>query len=388
MIKHARSLLAPAITGLVIALLFIVFFPEKLNKDEKGKATRPAEKPRFTTAPAHENPAIAGPVSYAYAVNRAQPGVVNIYTSKIITRKRHALYDDPVFRRFFGTDSLPTRERMQSSLGSGVILSPDGYLLTSNHVIAGADEIRVALHDGRQALGTVVGTDPETDLAVVHIPLSGLPAITLANRESLAVGDVVLAIGNPFGVGQTVTTGIISALGRNQAGLSTLVDFIQTDAAINPGNSGGALINPYGELVGINTAIFSQSGGSNGIGFAIPIDLAKKVMQEIMAHGNVIRGWLGIQPQHLTPDLNQTNINANGLLVTGVVKNGPAHRAGIHPGDTITHLNHQPIKNSMQAINMITRIKPGTQLAINLLRKGKPLKIYANAGARPALESR
>ncbi len=274
---------------------------------------------------------------------------------------------------------------MEQSLGSGVIVSSSGFVLTNHHVIAGADEIRVALSDGREVFASVVGTDPETDMAVLFIDLPDLPSITLANSEDLRVGDVVLAIGNPYGVGQTVTSGIVSALGRHQGDLSSFVDFIQTDAAINPGNSGGALVNARGELVGINTAIISRAGGSNGIGFAIPLKQAKQVLTEIIQYGSVVRGWLGIEPRELNSKLAEALgiKNLSGLLVSGVFKNGPAHVAGIQPGDVILSFDSKTITDPRQAMNLISAKKPGDQVKIRVWRKGREYDFIATVGERP-----
>lgn len=377
--KAARFVLLPALTGLITAVLMIAWLNQPEQDADNIVLVESARPDLASQLPG------AGIVSYADAVAEAQPAVVNIYTSKIVTRAYHPLLDDPVFQRFFGLNNTPRRQRMQSSLGSGVIVSPSGYLLTNNHVIAGADEIRVTLADGREGYAAVVGTDPETDLAVLFIEMPDLPSITLARDNNTRVGDVVLAIGNPYGYGQTVTTGIVSALGRHQTELSTFVDFIQTDAAINPGNSGGALINTAGELIGINTAIYSRTGGSQGIGFAIPVSLAKQVLAEIVQHGAVIRGWLGIEPQVLSPQLatalNQPN--ATGLLVAGIFKNGPAHQAGIQPGDIITALDSRQITDPREAMNYISAKKPGDDVLIGILRRGEPLQIRARVGSRP-----
>ena len=384
-----KSAIVPAITGLVVAIIFIAMSPDS------GTQTREVV---FVESQKTETPVKSGDsgsdvattgrplnLSYADAVASAQPAVVNIYTSMIITRQYHPLYDDPVFRRFFGMHSVPRRQRMQSSLGSGVIFSPSGYVLTNNHVITGADEIRVALSDGREALASVVGADPETDLAVLYIEMPDLPSITLANPDDTRVGDIVLAIGNPFGVGQTVTQGIVSAMGRNQANLSTFVDFIQTDAAINPGNSGGALINSEGALIGINTAIFSRSGGSHGIGFAIPVDLAKQVMMQIVQHGSVVRGWLGIEPRILTQGLaNALGMPfVPGILVSGVFRDGPAYQAGVAPGDVITEINGEPLQDPRDALTFIATKSPGDEVEITVIRKGEPYRIKARIGERP-----
>ncbi|MFV2061827.1 MAG: trypsin-like peptidase domain-containing protein, partial [Gammaproteobacteria bacterium] len=286
--------------------------------------------------------------SYAPAVKNAAPAVVNIQSTKVITERLHPLMNDPNFRQFFGGSIGEPRKRMEFSLGSGVIISPQGYILTNHHVIKDADEILVALQDGRTTIATVIGTDPDTDLAVLHIKLDNIPAITLSKSHDIDVGDVVLAIGNPFGVGQTVTSGIVSATGRDMLGINTFENFIQTDAAINPGNSGGALINSYGELIGINTAIYSRNGGSQGIGFAIPLSLARNVLTQIIEFGHVKRGWLGVAIQ----DMNSELANSFGLkqvygtIVNGIAKSGPADKAGIKPGNVITHINGIKIKNS------------------------------------------
>lgn len=375
--KNPRFFVMPIVVGVIVAILTIQWLT--LEQKEATPQVVLVEQQTATSARS------LGPVSYADAVDRAQPSVVNIYTSKIITRAYNPFYDDPVFKRFFGLNSPPRRQRMQSSLGSGVIVSPSGYVLTNNHVIADADEIKVALSDGREAFASIVGTDPETDLAVLFIEIPDLPSIVLAKRENVRVGDVVLAIGNPYGVGQTVTKGIVSALGRHQTGLSSFVDFIQTDAAINPGNSGGALINALGELVGINTGIFTKTGGSQGIGFAIPVSLAKSVLMEIVQHGAVIRGWLGIEPQVLNEQLAKSLgvPNIPGLLVSGIFKNGPAHIAGVQPGDIITMLDGKLITDPKEAMNLISSKRPKEQVKIGILRQGKEYDIVATVGERP-----
>lgn len=376
-----RLVLWPSIAGIAIAFIILKFFPDQLAQITGTPLTAPAET---TAAPTGFQQ--SGPASYSSAVGKATPAVVNIYTTKIVERKLHPLFDDPLFRQFFGKGNVPKRKRMQSSLGSGVIISADGYVLTNNHVIAKADEIVVALQDGRESFAKVVGTDPETDLAVLKVELAELPVITLASSDNVAVGDVVLAIGNPFGVGQTVTMGIVSATGRNQLGLTTFEDFIQTDAAINPGNSGGALINAYGNLIGINTAIFSKSGGSQGIGFAIPSELANQIMLEIIEYGAVVRGWLGIEVQPLTPALAKSFglDKAIGVLVAGINRNGPAHMAGLQPGDILLQVDDQPVLNGRQVMNQITQTKPGSTIAIDILRQGELKQIEALVAKRVA----
>lgn len=344
----------------------------------------PRSTPTFASerTPAPVTAAASGASSYASAVNAAAPAVVNIYTTQKI-RERSPFMNDPFFRRFFG-EGQP-QERLQASLGSGVIVSPEGYVLTNNHVVAQADAIVVALKDGRETRARVIGTDPGTDLAVLKIDLDQLPVLPF--RESpLQVGDVVLAIGNPFGVGQTVTQGIISAMGRQGLGINTYEDFIQTDAAINPGNSGGALIDVSGNMVGINTAIFSQSGGNMGIGFAIPATLAKTVMQAIIRDGKVVRGWLGIEVQSLEPRLaaHSGNLINKGVAIAGIVRGGPAHAAGIKPGDILTRLNNTEVSNAGQAINLIASFKPGSTLQARVLRGKNPIELNVKIGERPA----
>lgn len=338
-----------------------------------------------TPAPASPG-TVTGPASYAAAVKVAAPAVVNIYTTQKV-RQRNPFMDDPFFRRFFG-DGLP-QERQQSSLGSGVIVSPEGYVLTNNHVVARADEILVALADGRETKARVIGTDPGTDLAVLKIDLDKLPVLPL--RESaMEVGDVVLAIGNPFGVGQTVTQGIISALGRQGLGINTYEDFIQTDAAINPGNSGGALIDVNGNLVGINTAIFSQSGGSMGIGFAIPSTLIRSVMQAIIADGKVVRGWLGIEVRTLDAELASLigSSSRKGVAIAGIVRGGPAHKGGLEAGDVLTRIGDMSVETAAQAINLIAGLKPGSEVKV-VVRRGRDkgereVELKVVIGERPA----
>ncbi len=354
------------IIGLAVALLIIVFLQQK-------KAQQSHE---YNSTPA----------SYADAVSIATPAVVNIYTRKVVVQRLPRLFEDPFIQRFFGDRlSIVPRKRLESSLGSGVIISKHGYILTNHHVIAGADEIQVALLDGRIAQAVIVGTDPDTDIAVLHIDLPDLPSIKISLAEQLRVGDVVLAIGNPFGIGQTVTQGIISATGRDRLGISIYENFIQTDAAINPGNSGGALINSHGELIGINTAIFSKSGGSQGIGFAIPMSIANQIMAQIIQYGQALRGWIGVELQTLTPELassfNAPNIT--GAIVTGVFRNGPAHKVGLLPGDIITHIQGKPVSDSVNAILMITNINPTDKITLQIIRDGKKIELSTTTTVRP-----
>lgn len=319
--------------------------------------------------------------SYREAAKRAMPAVVNIFTTKGARQPKTPFMDDPLFRRFFGDQ----QEERQFSLGSGVVVSPEGYVLTNNHVIETADEIEVALADGRKAVARVVGTDPETDLAVVKINLRNLPAITLGRVEQAKVGDVVLAIGNPFGVGQTVTMGIISALGRNHLGINTFENFIQTDAAINPGNSGGALIDANGNLLGINTAIYSRSGGSLGIGFAIPVTTVKTVMESIISTGQMVRGWIGVEPQDITPELAESFslTRKSGAIIAGVLKGGPADKAGMRPGDILIAVEGKPVSDTTDMLNLIADLVPGSTVKMTLLRKSQESTIDVLVGKRP-----
>ncbi|MES2758107.1 MAG: Do family serine endopeptidase [Pseudomonadota bacterium] len=328
----------------------------------------------------HGGPPASG--SYRDAAGRAMPAVVNILTSKAL-RQNHPLLRDPFFRKFFG-DRLP-RDEQQSSLGSGVIVSPDGYILTNNHVVEAADEIEVVLADGRKAPAKVVGTDPETDLAVIRIDEKNLPVIVLGRAEQARVGDVVLAIGNPFGVGQTVTMGIISAVGRNNLHINQFENFIQTDAAINFGNSGGALIDTSGNLIGINSAIYSQTGGSVGIGFAIPVSTAKSVMEEIIKTGQVVRGWIGIESQDITPDLAESFglARQSGAIIAGVVRNGPADRAGIRPGDILLAVAGKPVANTTEMLTIIAQLAPGAKTPMTVMRKNKEATLDVTVGKRP-----
>ncbi len=338
------------------------------------------------SAPAR-NYITTGPVSYADAVEQSSPSVVTIYTSKKIKQKLHPLLNDPLLDRVFGDQLKKLRkDKIETNLGSGVIMTRSGYILTNQHVIDGADEILVSLADGRSARADLIGQDRETDIAVLHIPLHGLQSIRIANsNDEIRVGDIALAIGNPLNVGQTVTMGIISATGRNRVGLNTFENFIQTDAAINPGNSGGALINASGDLIGINTAIFSQSGGSQGIGFAIPVSLAVSIMKEIIDNGKVSRGWLGIEGTEITAKaaMDSGNPEVRGVLVVGVFIDSPADKAGVETGDIITAINGKPVYKVRNVLENIAGHKPGDKVSISLLRNGKPLQLNMITTQRP-----
>jgi serine protease DegS len=387
--KSFYFLLQTVVVGLAVAFIYVLLVqPALLQRSSTVKVTTVPEE--TTAPPANAGPGAAngvsvGPVSYADAVARAKPAVVNIHTAKIITRRVHPLLDDPIFQKFFGDRFTQLQHEIQTSLGSGVLISKQGYVLTNNHVIEGADEIQVLLGDGRSIDATVVGTDADTDIAVLHIDLQNLPAIVIGDSKRLRVGDIALAIGNPFGVGQTVTFGIISATGRDHLGINAFEDFIQTDAAINPGNSGGALINASGELIGINSAIYSRSGGSQGIGFAIPINMAKDVMTQIIEHGHVERGWLGIEAQDLNQQLAESFglKDTNGVLISGVLRDGPADQAGILPGDVITSINGKPVADASESMKIISGQKPDTDIELGGVRKGVPFSIKVHVIQRP-----
>lgn len=328
-----------------------------------------------------------GPVSYADGVARAAPSVVNVYTTKHVNVPLVPLPDDPVLRQLFGQVPGMSRRQATTSLGSGVIVSQDGHVLTNYHVVQAADAIEVALRDGRRDTAKLVGADPDTDLAVLKLSsLRTLPAATLAADRGLRVGDVVLAIGNPFGVGQTTTQGIVSALGRNGLGLNTYESFIQTDAAINPGNSGGALVDAEGNLVGINTAIYSESGGSMGIGFATPIEIARKVMDDIVKTGSVKRGWLGVEPQDVTPELARAfglKNDTRGVIIAGVMRDGPAARAGLRVGDIVQTVNGKRMADTVQLLAEIAQLPPGQRATLGVLRAGKAVEVAVAVGTRP-----
>jgi serine protease DegQ len=365
-----------------VALLFVVstFRPEWLPA-----RTAPAPASVVHQAPsAGPLPTVASVGSYNEAVRRATPSVVNIFTSKEIRSPRHPLLNDPVFRRFFG-DQAPAEAQRAASLGSGVLVSASGYVLTNHHVVEAADEIEVALPDGKKLLAKVVGNDPETDLAVLRVNAENLPAITFGSSDALRVGDVVLAIGNPFGVGQTVTGGIVSALGRTGLGINTFENFIQTDAAINPGNSGGALVDAGGNLVGINTAIFSRSGGSMGIGFAIPVSTAKMVLEQIVKNGAVTRGWIGVEVQEITPAAAESFKlgDTRGALIAGVLRGGPADKAGVRPGDVLFEIQGKPVPDPATMLNIVAALAPGDTARMKLKRKGNDVDASITVGRRP-----
>ncbi len=375
-----RAITQVVVVGLALAFIATLLWPGLL---QKGTAVEIRQS-------AAEAPSLgAGPYSYSAAVEKAAPAVVNINTAKVVTVRPHPFFDDPVFRQFFGRDAdglIGPRQQVERSLGSGVILSDQGYILTNHHVIRGADAIQVSLRDGRIAKAKVAGSDPETDLAVLKIDLGKLPVITLGHSERMHVGDVVLAIGNPFGVGQTVTMGIVSATGRNRLGINTFENFIQTDAAINPGNSGGALVDAEGRLVGINTAIFSKSGGYQGIGFAIPVSMAQAVLEDILKHGRPLRGWLGIEAHEINAEIARAlNLKStDGVVITGIARGSPAHRAGLQLGDVIRAIDGKKITTGGDALVVISSRRPGSKLNLSVIRDGKEAAVEVTAIERPA----
>ncbi|HRP25128.1 MAG TPA: Do family serine endopeptidase [Thauera sp.] len=364
-----------------VAVLFVL----NTLKPEWLRNATPAAVVAILEAPAGgERAAAAG--SYAPAAQQSMPAVVHVFTTKAGRSQRHPLFDDPLFRHFFGERPDNGPSQRESGLGSGVIVSPDGYVLTNNHVIETADEIEVALNDGRKFPAQLIGRDPETDLAVLRLEAGDtLPAITFSASESLSVGDVVLAIGNPFGVGQTVTMGIVSALGRSQLGINTFENYIQTDAAINPGNSGGALVDSAGHLVGINTAIYSRSGGSLGIGFAIPVSIARDVLEQIVARGEVVRGWVGVEIQDLTPELAESfgYADARGALIAGVLRGSPAERAGVRPGDVLIALDGKVVRDPRAMLDMVAAVPPGQEVVFRVRRGAQELELKVAVGRRP-----
>ena len=361
-------------TGLAAAFLVLVFKPDFLGEQQYGSS------PVMTLARQE------GPVSYADAVQKTAPAVVNIFTTTLTRREAHPFFSDPLFRRFFGEELSQPRVEKRNNLGSGVIVNKNGYIITNHHVIENASEIRVVLRDGRSMAARVVGTDPETDLAVLQASGEDFPVAQLGRSEDLQIGDVVLAIGNGFGLGQTVTMGIVSALGRQSLGLTSYDNFIQTDAAINPGNSGGALINPYGDVIGINTAIYTKSGGSEGVGFAIPAQLVNKVFKQIRDKGRVVRGWIGVTTtQAVTPELAQALGlgDAKGLLIAQILRNGPADKAGIKPGDVIQKVNGIEAKTARVMVDLVADIQPGEDVKIELTRDGNSQTVHVEVIERP-----
>ena len=386
MLKRLWLLFAQAVTILLAALFIVVTLkPNWLSDESVGSIVS-----NVTLKEGVAEGDTLSPGSYHDAVKKSAPAVVNIFSSKNSTKPKARKggkpnSSDPLFKFFFGEQ--PPDEEPSSSLGSGVLVSPEGIILTNHHVISDATDIDVALSDGRKVKAKMIGSDPETDIAVLKIDVKELPSpITFARIESVHVGDIVLAIGNPFGVGQTVTSGIVSALGRDHVGINTFENFIQTDAAINPGNSGGALIDTRGNLIGINTAIYSNNGGSMGIGFAIPVNLAKQVMESIIKNGSVTRGWIGVEPQNLSKELKESlglPEKTQGVLLSGVLEGGPADRGGGKPGDILTALNGYKIEDVRQLLTRVAEIQPGSETTLTVVRKNKVLELKVQIGKRP-----
>ena len=360
----------PTITGLLLAILIFTFFPQWIDDQQQ---------PIFTPTPRQTESD-----SYGVAVKKASPSVVNIYTQKKLPPNSH-LSADPLFQRFYNGSNPPKQQRMKSSLGSGVLMTADGYVLTNHHVVDGADQIVLQLQDGREATVIVVGKDPEIDLAVLKINLDNLIPIKLADTDDVQVGDIVLAIGNPFGVGQSVSQGIISATHRKGLGLNIFESFIQTDAAINPGNSGGALIDTKGNLIGIISAILDRTGYATGISFAIPANTALEILEDIIKHGRVIRGWLGVTALQLRPEAaKQLALEPpSGLVITDVYQNSPAFFSGLLPGDIIVRINQIWATDNDRGMNIIANLSPGDSVKLDVLRDGKRKIINAVAGTRP-----
>ena len=363
-----------SLAGVVAACILLLVFPDRLLPV--------TDRQQNHIVIADKNPAEIA--SYHDAITLTSPAVVNVYATQILTRQVNPLFQDPAFQRFFSEQGQ--QQQINNNMGSGVILNQAGYLLTNAHVIEKALDIQVTLTDGRQTSAEVIGIDEETDLAVLRIQLENLPVALTGSSESLRVGDVVLAIGNPYNFGQTVTQGIVSATRRSRVGVSLIEDFIQTDAAINPGNSGGALINSRGELIGINTANYSATGGSQGIGFAIPIDLAINVMQQLISRGFVERGWLGIVPQPVPADIaNALNLENSGVFVTAVFNDSPAAKAGVMPGDIITRINGASLTDAQQAVQKISGVMPGEMINLDIIRGWQELFITTEVAQRPKL---
>jgi len=380
LIKVVGFLFQFGLIGLALAVIYLVTVSDR-DQAEILAFLSPSAKQHQPFSPDG-----SGPLSYADAVSSSAPSVVTIYTSKTVTEKPHPLLDDPVFSEFFG-DQLQHRQRSHSetNLGSGVIIGTEGYILTNQHVIDGADEILISLADGRGSQAVLIGEDRDTDIAILQSPITGLTGIRVADMPTIRVGDVVLAIGNPLNVGQTVTMGIVSATGRNRIGLNTFENFIQTDAAINPGNSGGALINARGELIGINTAIFSQRVGAQGIGFAIPISLALDIMQQIIEFGEVTRGWLGVEGTEINARaaLATGDPGIKGALIVGVFIDSPADMAGIRAGDIVVAVNGNPIPGIRDLLDKITLHKPGEQVRVTIYRGTEKLTLNMKVTRRP-----
>ncbi|MFZ9734705.1 MAG: Do family serine endopeptidase [Burkholderiaceae bacterium] len=393
MLRRLWLLFAQA-TTLALAVLFVVatLRPQWLSQLSQGQGElrliEPAQPELSASLLQSTSPAPASSLREAAA--KAMPAVVYVFTrQRLEAPPPHPFLNDPLFRRFFG-DQFPMPRGngapQTSGLGSGVIVSPEGYILTNHHVIEGSEQIEVALADGRRASARLVGTDPDTDLAVLKISLDDLPVIRFGRPSEIRVGDTVLAIGNPFGVGLTVTQGIVSALGRNQLNINTFENFIQTDAAINPGNSGGALVDANGDMVGINTAIYSRGGGSIGLGFAISADMAKQVMESLIRTGRVSRGFIGVELQDVNREIAESFKlpKVEGSIVAAVQNGGPADRAGIKAGDVVVRVNDQPSRNTAELLALVAALQPGQKAELGIIRNGRTSQYEVTVTERPA----
>ncbi|PKO86111.1 MAG: 2-alkenal reductase [Betaproteobacteria bacterium HGW-Betaproteobacteria-12] len=379
---HRLWLIFAQTVTIAVAILFVIgtlkpdWVAQRPSIVALQEAPRPADGELPTTG------------SYRNAARAALPSVVHIYTTQKIRQQRHPLLDDPIFRHFFGDRQEGPAQR-NSGLGSGVIVSPNGYILTNYHVIEAADDIQISLNDGSTHKARIIGSDPESDLAVLQIKADKLPTVTFGQPDGLGVGDVVLAIGNPFGVGQTVTMGIVSALGRSHLGINTFENFIQTDAAINPGNSGGALVDVNGNLVGINTAIYSRTGGNHGIGFAIPAASARSIMEQIIQSGAVTRGWIGVEAQEISPELAESFglPDTDGALIAGVMRGSPADSAGIRPGDVLLAVDGKAVRDPQVMLDLIAALKPDERIGFRLRRDRSIVEVEVKIGKRPAIRA-
>ena len=383
--KVTVLVLQSVVAGLAVAFVVLVVKPELLLQQPNPTSSISTNKSSDQTFPVDSHHHL---ISFADAVESAAPAVVNIYTSKYVPQRNNPLVADPLFQRFFGDAVSVPPKRLETNLGSGIIVSADGLIITNYHVIFSADHIEVALSDGRSLHAELVGSDPESDLAVLKIGMENYPTIPIGDSKAVRIGDIVLAIGNPFGVGQTVTQGIVSATGRNRVGVNTFENFIQTDADINPGNSGGALINTRGELIGISSAIVSQDGGSQGVSFAIPADAALAIMREIIETGAVVRGWLGVEVRNLGAE-TAARLNLprqGGVLIERVVSASPAKLVGLRAGDAITHINGEGIVDSREAVDVISSFEPGTRIDLTVVRQTEEIVFAVAVAERPRME--
>tara|TARA_R110002110_G_scaffold271566_1_gene486968 strand:+ start:69692 stop:70927 length:1236 start_codon:yes stop_codon:yes gene_type:complete len=382
-----KNILKKQLKNFATTTAIITISPFILGTVGLGNSYAAEKAPIFK--PSHDPIQYQGaPASYSEAILRASPAVVSIHSSRQVTQEMHPLMQDPFFRQFFGDPrkgNQPPPQETQSGIGSGVIVTTNGYILTNNHVISGADEIEIKLADGRSSKAKVIGRDLETDLAILKVDLKKLPTVALGSSDKAHVGDIVFAIGNPFNVGVTVTQGIISATHRSHLGINIFENFIQTDAAINPGNSGGALIDANGNLIGINNAIYSRTGGYQGIGFAIPVEMAKDIMGQLISNGHVTRGWLGITVHKLTDELRKSldYPKGEGTVIASVIRGGPAAKAGLRSGDIIININETDVKDPSDVLKVTAKLKPEKAYPIAVIRQGETHDLRVEIGKRP-----